>query len=727
MRLLFNFLKSKSKVILILIFLLALVLRVLAAKPGYPLTHPDESTVGDSALRILLQGNFKPAAYYYGALLGILYAAIDYVILLPIFSIVYVPIDFIGIFSGKSGIFDCLTLPQNIRFTCLLAKTENFYNYFGRYDTAILGAITVILIYFLGKKLFNKNTGLLAAFLTAVNYRLVLSSSFSLADAPAALFAILSVILSYRLIKDRSIKNYILVGFGLALALSVKYFFYVIPPFIICHAMGSWNTGSKTFLKKLFLVLFSPKLAITILTTIATFIIINPFLVFFDRERAIHEFTFTRTYYGIPQITFFSISNQILHNKIYLYPIYYYLKYGFGYILSSLIVAGFVYSLIRYFKKTIIISSLIIPFCYFFLILTRSSAVRNYSAIIPFLLLFPAIIVNDTVNKLIPKKLSTIVLTILTLTIGFSSMKNSYLSSYYFSKPRNQDVLMEWLDTHLPDKVLVVNTLATKLPSSKPLSNLYWRPIASNYLSMYDLKKNNVDWVIISSDSTNYINESIWRSDSFWVKQAIKDDTKLFHFLKDNYFNLLIKEFGYYRAEQFKKPYWQALDPAYFVTKIPKFWKPIFENLIGEYNFNNSQHLICSEKISSPQFDVKPNKWYTLTGKVYKTNISSEAEYKNGFYRMDVFSKENELLKTYVTQQMKQIAGTQELVAAGFTPIESSYIVISFQTDGCNYPEKYFPNEIKLFESNNIIEIDPKEYPYFNIDLTKTFIWMPPL
>jgi len=286
---------------------------------------------------------------------------------------------------------------------------------------------------------------------------------------------------------------------------------------------------------------------------------------------------------------------------------------------------------------------------------------------------------------------------------------------------------MQWLRINLDKNAKVINTMATKLPTELTLSNVYWSPISSYYQSLYEIKKTDTQWIVMSSESTTYINEVIWRNNPVLIKLAIYDDNKLFQLIQENYFNLLIRELGYYRAEQFEKPYWQSVDPAYFVTKVPKFWKPIKDNLVGSHSFDNSTPLGCPTRLSSPSYVIYPGKWYTLIGSAYKISSTEKPEYKNGFFRMDIYSDKNKRLKTYVTQEMEELSGLQELTGAGLAPEDSSYGIVSFQIDGCDYLEKYFPNEIKLFESNNTVEIDSKEYPYFNSDVSRTFLWMPPL
>src|SRR5581483_11003553 len=265
--------KDKTCYWLVFIFILAVALRIVGTNPGYPLTHPDESTIVDATRKIVLHFDLKPTNYYYGSLLPFIYAAVDLVFFAPLlFRLSFI----ISLFDiTKINVFDYFSDLINTKWDSF-DTLHNYFGYWARYETAFLSACTVLIIYLLGKKLFNKYVGLIWAFLVAVNYRNVMSSRFALADAPAAFFAALSLLLILNLIKKPNLRNYFLAGIGLGLAFSVKYFIYTIPTFLFAHfyIIFSGKLSISAKLKNI----FSKRFLISSAAAVALFLIINPFL-----------------------------------------------------------------------------------------------------------------------------------------------------------------------------------------------------------------------------------------------------------------------------------------------------------------------------------------------------------------------------------------------------------------------------------------------------------------
>src|SRR3989344_5111001 len=173
------------------------------------------------------------------------------------------------VFENYLTIFEYgLFAPKTIDNWNAFIITNHFFEYWVRYETAILSGFTVLVGYLLGKKLFNKEVGLVTAFFIAVNYRHILSSNLALADAPAAFFVLLSIYLSSHLLKNLSWKTYFWAGVGLGLIFSIKYFVYTIPTFLLCHLLGSWKV----------LKILSRNFILSILVSLSIFALVNIFI-----------------------------------------------------------------------------------------------------------------------------------------------------------------------------------------------------------------------------------------------------------------------------------------------------------------------------------------------------------------------------------------------------------------------------------------------------------------
>lgn len=764
--------------------MLAVFLRVLGTNPGYPEGHPDESTIADSATRITFYLNFEPVGFYYGSLLPLVYAVMNFLFFIPLFLILILPINLVtSLQKGHTGTFGCFTQTTDDIRHCVLSQSNDYFYFLARYETAILSALAVIFIYLLCKELFNKRVGTIAAFFTAVNYRHVLSSNLSLADSPASTIALISVLLSIRVIKENTLRSYLFAGLGLGLAFSVKYFIYVIPVLFVCHAIAHLRTGKKSLAQKLLAVAFDPKLPLALAISILVFFAINPFLII-NHETAQYQLALNANRYGTDLS--FSVLAHAFSSQMNFFPLYYLFKFGLGQLVSLTIIFGFLYALYRHTVSTLIISSITLPFLFFFLILSGTPNVRNYASIIPFLLIFPAVLVDrlapmvgSTLARVIPKRFLTKSKTsplfvgaiLLALIIGFSSLKNSFLSSYYFSKPRNQQLLLDWTVEKLPDNVNVAKTWAVPFPSYKKVKTLIdWPPLIESYMSLEELKELDIEWVIMSSDSGIYISNLAWIYRNELIRNIFLDNQLLWNYLDNNYASLVTQEIGGYRVKEFKKGE-HSLDPEFFVSEVPTFWGAKKDETISIYKFGGGTKLDnlllssgCYElgqtdktdeygyiglnlkpsrieetrpdfypsQLTLTTFGASENRWYTISGKAIHKTYLAPINYKSGFFRLDFYSKDNRKLKTYVSRQLSESNNLQDLNAAGMAPAETILAKVSFQSDTCQYQESYLLHSIEVFESKNIFKSEDLEaitdrYPYFYKNLPRNFTWQPPL
>lgn len=713
---------SISRIVFI-IFILALWIRFLGVYPGFPPNHPDEPTVYGSVSRIILHGDFKPVLYSYGGLLSQLYAFLVIVFFLPFYFLREIMMNF-------NTLLDRGLVPfiDNFRHSQLISG-YNFL-YWSRYLTSILGALTVIIIYKLGKNLFNKWVGLLAAFFVAVNYRLVLSSVFALADTPAAFFASLSVLLSLNLIKNRSAKSYLLAGLGLALALSVKFFVYVIPAFFLCHALGILGKKNTSFVKKISLILFYRDLFLSLLVCLTAFFIINPYILF-DFHTFYTEYQYDSRRFGVTD-PIQQLLNYNYHKS--LLPLYYLVRYSLGESLTIAIAIGFLYSLIRKFKSTLILSSVALPFLVVFLLIAAPSSPRYYSAIVPLLLLFPAFLIIDVSGIVRARSIRFLLIILAVAIIGYQSLKDSYLTSLYFSSEQNQVSSMRWLEANIPNGSIIASSAAF-LPLDKNLIEIDINPVGPTHLmSMSELADNQVQWVVVSSHFTSSVNSQFWVSSNLVEKTFFND--KLFWELIDNtYATLVLKEVGAYRVKEFIKPFWQSPDRAIFIAKMPKLWKIKKDRLVLNYKFNEekeselAREYSCGPKTSvfSKTFPAEQNKWYSFLGNIKRQATPSHEGQRNGFLRLDFYSEKNKTIKTYVSSLVNSGAKWQELTAAGISPALTKYGRISFQLDQCFLSEKYLMGNLEVFLSDDFSQIDKTEFPFYDKDLPRNFLWLPEL
>lgn len=739
------------------IFLLGIFLRLLGTYPGYPLTHPDEPTIATPSIRMVFEGNFKPQNYYYGSLLSLMYAGTYIVFFIPlsfIFILPLTPPNFLA--GGPLGFFDYLQRGQPLH-------EQSFWsiNYWARYDSAVLSSFTVLATYLLGRKLFNKPIGLISAALVAINYRHVLSSRLILADSPAALFALLAVFFFVKIIGKNNLKNYVLAGVGLGLALSVKYFVYIIPAFALSHFLTTFQINKTSFKQKIISLIFNYKPFLTIGIAIIIFFIINPYFIL-ARDEALYFWSANAARYGLGNLSL----DALTRNNLSYYSLYYLFNFGVGPILSALTLVGFIVSLIRYPKSTLIITSVALPFVYTFLVISGTGMVRNYSAIIPFVLFFPSVLVYEIVNLFLKKTnlhkfivlQSAIYLLVLGL-IGYQHIKYSLISGYHLSKEQNMIGLYDWISENMAIGDKVLGSSGIFYPTGI-VEGVKLDVNRNNLLSSDEAKKSKIPWLIMSSIPAE-ITENLLLTNN--LTRGLFFNSEKINELTSNHYNALIfNELADYRLVEFAKPLTQ--DPPFMVVKLPEEWSikndtEVFSDDFKKdptssweesyypnksYEFSHSPKAgkagngsisirqsapHCTSiftKLSSTKIEVTPNKWYSISILAQRKAAEIYKNTRSGFFRLDFYSKDNKLLKTYVTKPLSASTAWQNLLGAGLSPESSKYARAVFSLDTCLDGEEYIIDKVQLFAANDNPSIDWDKYKFYGKEPT-LFGWLPQL
>lgn len=749
----------KKNYLLVGITIFAILLRLLGTNPGYPQIHSDEPSLQEATRILVLYRNYDPQNYYYGSLLPIIYATGIIFFFIPVFFI-QLSITQNHIY-GERGVFGFI----DYFFQKLILGGQyfdtffNIFPYWTRYETAIVSGATTIVIYLIGKNLFGKKVGLIAAFLTAISYRHVLSSVFTLADAPAAFFAGLSIYLSIKLLKKPTMRKYLLAGIGLGMTLSVKYFVYAIPTFFLCHIFSVWAYKKSSFINKVKNIILSRYVLLSITICTLVFLLINPYL-FLNKKEADRQLQYNAQRYQLDKESVLHKLTPPFSNLPYekaVYPIVYLFHYGFGEIMFIFILLSYTYALIRYFKQTFIISSALLPYLFVFILLSGNAPVRNFAVITPFLMLFPALLIFDLTKIIQSQKLQTLAILLLVFVIGYQNLKNSYLTILYYSKPLNYVKIRAWLEDNVPVNAVIAKT--GRVFVQKEHIGIRINGLNGDNLSVSELQSKNAQWAIINSDESTLANMLFLIGNS-QTNNLLLNQQKENLFLNNTYTSLAIQELGYYRVAEFVKPYWQSLEPALFVSKIPpvittdtgsEIFSTKFDSdgerkqlninsLLGikqpenihftREGIDNSYALYvknCADQtqITIKEFSDLPNRYFVLFAVGKRTFNKSLEREKTGFLRLDFFTKDGNLIKTYVSPLLAATESWQELQASGLSPQNTSYGKISIQFDKCFDKEQYFFDDIFLNVESNISKNDFKDYQFFEKKLPYNFIWLP--
>lgn len=114
-----------------------------------------------------------------------------------------------------------------------------------RFVPFVSGLLTIVLTYFLGKALFSKAAGLMAAFMAASSHLLIFYSQNSRTYAPMTLFFLLAFLYLYKAVRERKARFWFWYGLTLCLFLySHTVAFLVLPPLAL-YIVSVWLERKK--------------------------------------------------------------------------------------------------------------------------------------------------------------------------------------------------------------------------------------------------------------------------------------------------------------------------------------------------------------------------------------------------------------------------------------------------------------------------------------------------
>jgi 4-amino-4-deoxy-L-arabinose transferase-like glycosyltransferase len=195
-----SFCRIASGFSLCLVLLLALGLRIWGSDfglPAYTRYHPDEHALVERAAAILWTGEWNLGRFNYPPLYAYLQA-------------------------GAYALYFLYGVTQDLWRFVPNFVVPNYYQV-GRVLTAVFGTLTVLVVYYLGRQIRNRRTGLLAALLLAVNYLHVIHSHYATFDVMVGFWASLTLLFSELLRTQQKPRWYLLAGLCAGLAGATKY------------------------------------------------------------------------------------------------------------------------------------------------------------------------------------------------------------------------------------------------------------------------------------------------------------------------------------------------------------------------------------------------------------------------------------------------------------------------------------------------------------------------
>lgn len=719
----------KQNKVLSAILFIALLLRFAGIYPGYHPYHSDEGMSYSSAIEMIRNLNIDPTRY-------------DYPSLIPLINAFFYIIIFIPAFIIQHLIFDPELLPTKGRNLIELWQQVVIQNqqtavlFWGRYVTAAFGAGMVFLTYLVAKRLFKERwISLVAAFLVAVNFRQVLNSHLGLPDIYNGFFLLLSIYIITLILKNPTKRNYFLGGIAAGLFFSTKFQIFVIPAFLLVHLKVSLQKLKKRKIIFLFKNFFSPGFLIACICAAAVVLLINPYhLLNWEKFLGVNSYTALKYTIGIKTLDF--------------YPLLYLFHIGLGEFTTAAALLGILVALKKYTFNCLILLSISLPFFFVFVYYTGGGYyTRNFVTITPLLLIFAGIFIVELCGFLFKNSIVLkIAMFALVILISQDQIKNSVISSYYFSKPWGFKEAHDFAQMNMPNGARIVSHPWDKYPREMNFEIVPFE--SSEIFSLAEMREDgvdfgflNMDWITLSSYWWMHMDR-----DTFLKFRGRPDDI-----LANNYIAVAAQELASFSVATFIKP-WQAPDMNFLIVKIPKNEPPEkIEKL--SFSFDDMNNFSAWRKVSvvgdgkniifdpkagketpgslkieagiarypvfmakSPAIKIADKHSYFIEGWI-KTSTRLTKKERDGFLRVDFYSDEpsfnleDKILYGGVSSRIfgEPVWIKKEMLI--FPPNGAKFMTIGLQVN--NYGEFWF-DDIKVYESVKEVKNPRKSPPYLD-------------
>ncbi len=413
----------KRNWVIVAILLLAFFVRIWGIDYGLPhFLIGDEKSIVYGSLKMLELKTLVPAFYpqdfrpmYYPPVIAYIYL----IFLSPVLLIEFL----FGQFSNLSDFKNFLILDPTVIW--LTVRTA----------TALLGTATIYLIYLIGKKLFNKQVGLLSALFLSLSFLHIQLSHFARHWVPATFFVTLVVLFSILIYQKRDNRYYIWAGIFLGLAFGAS---YITGVGLIIFLFAHFLSGPGNFLKKI-----KDKnlwIAVSIFLILAVVFVV------------LHPQEFTRILFGEdsgtrdPKTLVGLLSAFVFHLK------------NLWYFETTALVFAVLGIIILFFKskKTLTLLLSLPVFYILSLYFLFHSEVRYTVFILPLLCLLAGFGLNFVFNIVLAKKIGKSLFVIIFVFTFLYPLSVAFKYDYLLTRKDSRVMAKEWIENNIPTEERII-------------------------------------------------------------------------------------------------------------------------------------------------------------------------------------------------------------------------------------------------------------------------------
>jgi len=332
----------------------------------------------------------------------------------------------------------------------------------GRGISAVFDTGTVLLIYLLGRRLYNHRTGLLAAIFAAFTVLSIQQAHFCTVDSMFTFFVVLTVLFSARVINNssrRALWAAVPIGLILGLAIATKLTAVILLGVIVTAYTLRCFKGPSDGITK---YSFNPGhiksglagLAIVILVAVITIVVTEPYI-FIDWNEFVAQTSWVRDAV-VTRASDMPWTRQYIDTTPYLYHIRHLSIWGMGLPLAIAAWGGLLLTLAlaikRRRKSELLLLSWMLPF---FLIVGAMEVkfIRYVLPLVPFLCLVAACLFSSLYERL-RGKWRPVIIGVVVLVIA-SSVFYSFAHIGIYSNPHPIVQAAEWANTNIDHEGIV--------------------------------------------------------------------------------------------------------------------------------------------------------------------------------------------------------------------------------------------------------------------------------